>query len=270
MRFRGVSKPPACPRPITDAMRAKLDRHPCCSWRRWRGAGARPAPSCRCSTSCRTSRARWPTRRTGPRPRRRTRRSGTSPRSVVPSIAQQFQNRFRYGVGMFPGASTTFACTTGGTVSPVPSHGRRRAVGLHGQRPGRRDADGGDACARRKAYLQSVALGRARRPTCCSSPTACRTATPRSNAATCTTIDAGVPEHQHLLGLLLLRPGLEGLPRRPRRGAGGGGAARRRASRCTWWASTPRCRRATTRRCSTPSPARAAPGAPTPRATRRR
>jgi hypothetical protein len=41
--------------------------------------------------------------------------------SVVPSIAQQFQNRFRYGVGMFPGATTTFACTTGGTVSPVVS-----------------------------------------------------------------------------------------------------------------------------------------------------
>ncbi|MFT3842881.1 MAG: hypothetical protein QM723_38190 [Myxococcaceae bacterium] len=39
--------------------------------------------------------------------------------SVVPSLATNFSNRFRFGVEMFPGATTTFNCTTGTTVSAV-------------------------------------------------------------------------------------------------------------------------------------------------------
>ncbi len=78
--------------------------------------------------------------------------------SVVPSIAQQFQNRFRYGVGMFPGASTTFACATGGTVSAVPSTASDVQWAYAGALPG-----GGTPTAATlratKTYLQSVALG---------------------------------------------------------------------------------------------------------------
>jgi hypothetical protein len=40
---------------------------------------------------------------------------------VVPQVASQFGNRFRYGVLMYPGASTSFACTTGTVVQPVPA-----------------------------------------------------------------------------------------------------------------------------------------------------
>ncbi|MCA2981111.1 MAG: VWA domain-containing protein, partial [Myxococcaceae bacterium] len=40
---------------------------------------------------------------------------------VVPQVAAQFGNQFRYGVMMYPGASTNFACTTGITVQAVPA-----------------------------------------------------------------------------------------------------------------------------------------------------
>lgn len=51
--------------------------------------------------------------------------------SVVPQMASTFANRFRYGVMMYPGASTSFACTTGGVVQlvPVGSTGRFRVRG---------------------------------------------------------------------------------------------------------------------------------------------
>ncbi len=39
--------------------------------------------------------------------------------SVVPNLATQFSNRFRFGVEMFPGATTTFNCTTGTVVQGV-------------------------------------------------------------------------------------------------------------------------------------------------------
>ena len=42
-------------------------------------------------------------------------------RTVVPQVAAQFANRFRFGVMMYPQQSTTFSCTTGTTVSPVPA-----------------------------------------------------------------------------------------------------------------------------------------------------
>ena len=45
----------------------------------------------------------------------------SSAQAVVPSVVSSFANRFRFGAMMFPGASTTFNCTTGTTVSPVPS-----------------------------------------------------------------------------------------------------------------------------------------------------
>ncbi len=40
---------------------------------------------------------------------------------VVPNLATQFSNRFRFGVAMFPGATTTFNCTTGSVVQGVSS-----------------------------------------------------------------------------------------------------------------------------------------------------
>lgn len=38
---------------------------------------------------------------------------------VVPALAQQFSNRFRFGAAMYPGATTTFNCTTGTVVANV-------------------------------------------------------------------------------------------------------------------------------------------------------
>ncbi len=42
-------------------------------------------------------------------------------RTVVPQVAAQFSNRFRFGVMMYPELSSTFNCTTGTTVAGVPS-----------------------------------------------------------------------------------------------------------------------------------------------------
>ncbi len=38
---------------------------------------------------------------------------------VVPALATQFTNRFRFGAEMFPGATSTFNCTTGSVVAEV-------------------------------------------------------------------------------------------------------------------------------------------------------
>lgn len=38
---------------------------------------------------------------------------------VVPTLALQFSNRFRFGAAMYPGATSTFNCTTGAVVAPV-------------------------------------------------------------------------------------------------------------------------------------------------------
>lgn len=40
---------------------------------------------------------------------------------VVPDLASQFANRFRYGVHMYPGQTSQFNCTVGSTLAPVPS-----------------------------------------------------------------------------------------------------------------------------------------------------
>lgn len=55
---------------------------------------------------------------------------------VVPQMASQFANRFRYGVMMYPGASTSFACTTGSVVQPVPGSAAQVAAAYAGSGPG--------------------------------------------------------------------------------------------------------------------------------------
>jgi hypothetical protein len=45
----------------------------------------------------------------------------TTAKQVVPALASQFSNRFRFGAAMYPGATTTFNCTTGAVVAPVSS-----------------------------------------------------------------------------------------------------------------------------------------------------
>jgi hypothetical protein len=42
-------------------------------------------------------------------------------RAVVPLVASQFSDRFRFGVMMFPAASTSFACSQGTVTATVPS-----------------------------------------------------------------------------------------------------------------------------------------------------
>lgn len=46
-----------------------------------------------------------------------------SSKSAVGQLTQKFQGAFRFGVQLYPQASTTFNCTTGTTVMPVPSTG---------------------------------------------------------------------------------------------------------------------------------------------------
>jgi hypothetical protein len=43
----------------------------------------------------------------------------TIAQSVVPALAAQFSNRFRFGAAMYPGATTQFNCSTGAVVAPV-------------------------------------------------------------------------------------------------------------------------------------------------------
>lgn len=77
--------------------------------------------------------------------------------AVVPSIASQFANRFRFGVGMFPNQSTTFNCATGGVVSAVPSSAAQVTAAYNAAAPG-----GGTPTAETlrvaKSYLQSLNL----------------------------------------------------------------------------------------------------------------
>lgn len=40
-------------------------------------------------------------------------------RQVVPSLASNFNNRFRFGAAMYPQSTTTFNCTTGTVVTPI-------------------------------------------------------------------------------------------------------------------------------------------------------
>jgi MYXO-CTERM domain-containing protein len=43
----------------------------------------------------------------------------TIARQVVPALATNFNNRFRFGAAMYPQATTTFNCTTGTVVTPI-------------------------------------------------------------------------------------------------------------------------------------------------------
>src|SRR3990167_1290933 len=40
-------------------------------------------------------------------------------RQVVPALASNFNNRFRFGAAMYPTSTTTFNCTTGTVVTPI-------------------------------------------------------------------------------------------------------------------------------------------------------
>src|SRR4051812_11790937 len=42
-------------------------------------------------------------------------------RAVVPQLASQFSNRFRFGVHMYPGQTSQFNCTVGATTAGIPS-----------------------------------------------------------------------------------------------------------------------------------------------------
>lgn len=56
--------------------------------------------------------------------------------AVVPQMASTFANRFRYGVMMYPGASTSFACTTGTIVQGVPGTAAQVASAFASVGPG--------------------------------------------------------------------------------------------------------------------------------------
>ncbi|MFL5318828.1 MAG: vWA domain-containing protein [Myxococcaceae bacterium] len=77
--------------------------------------------------------------------------------AAVPQLASQFANRFRFGVHMFPGATSTFNCTVGSTVAPVPSTAAQVANVYNGATPG-----GGTPTAvsldNARTYLNSLAL----------------------------------------------------------------------------------------------------------------
>ncbi|MDX2013645.1 MAG: vWA domain-containing protein [Myxococcaceae bacterium] len=114
---------------------------------------------------------------------------------VVPQMASQFANRFRYGVMMYPGASTSFSCTTGTTVQAVPSSAAQVAAAYAAFGPG-----GGTPTAasllQARATLQAVSTTAPRHvllitdglPNCNLSlnPATCSTTTPGCpNTSTC-------------------------------------------------------------------------------------
>ncbi|MBL8922012.1 MAG: VWA domain-containing protein [Myxococcaceae bacterium] len=74
---------------------------------------------------------------------------------VVPQVAAQFGNRFRYGVMMYPGASTSFACTQGGVVQPVPATPSQVASAFAATGPGGGTPTAASLNAAR-VYLQSL------------------------------------------------------------------------------------------------------------------
>lgn len=74
---------------------------------------------------------------------------------VVPQMAAQFGNRFRYGVMMYPGASTSFACTTGGVVQSVPATAAQVGSAFSATGPGGGTPTAASLNAAR-SYLQTV------------------------------------------------------------------------------------------------------------------
>ncbi len=81
-----------------------------------------------------------------------------SAQAVVPQLAQQFANRFDFGVFMYPGATTQFNCTTGSIVSAVPASPTAVQNVYANAVPG-----GGTPTAtsltQAKAYIQGLNLG---------------------------------------------------------------------------------------------------------------
>src|SRR4051812_42935869 len=81
----------------------------------------------------------------------------SSSKTVVPQLAAQFANRFRFGVMMYPQASTTFNCTTGTTLAPVPATASDVTSAYSGAAAG-----GGTptaaSLAQAKSYLQGLNL----------------------------------------------------------------------------------------------------------------
>jgi hypothetical protein len=77
--------------------------------------------------------------------------------TVVPTLATQFTNRFRFGAEMFPGATSTFNCTTGAVVAAVSG----TPAGVQSAYLGAQ-AGGGTPTASSlnvaRSYLQSLAL----------------------------------------------------------------------------------------------------------------
>lgn len=74
---------------------------------------------------------------------------------VVPQVASSFGNRFRYGVMMYPGASTSFACTTGSVVQPVPGTASQVSAAYAAAGPGGGTPTAATLLAA-KSYLQSL------------------------------------------------------------------------------------------------------------------
>ncbi|MBE2250416.1 MAG: hypothetical protein IAE78_12810 [Myxococcus sp.] len=74
---------------------------------------------------------------------------------VVPQMAAQFANRFRYGVMMYPGASTSFACTTGSVVQSVPGTAAQVTAAFSASGPGGGTPSAASLSAAR-SYLQTL------------------------------------------------------------------------------------------------------------------
>lgn len=74
---------------------------------------------------------------------------------VVPQMAAQFANRFRYGMMMYPGASTSWSCTLGGVVQSVPASAGQVANAYSATGPGGGTPTAGSLQAVR-TYLQGL------------------------------------------------------------------------------------------------------------------
>lgn len=57
-------------------------------------------------------------------------------RQVVPALATDFNNRFRFGAAMYPQATTTFNCTTGTVVTPISDSATGIATAYNAAIPG--------------------------------------------------------------------------------------------------------------------------------------
>jgi len=80
-----------------------------------------------------------------------------SAKSAVPTLVSSFSSRFRFGLEMFPNSATTFNCSTGTTLNPVPSTSAQVAATYNAYAPG-----GGTPTApsldAARAYLTGLSL----------------------------------------------------------------------------------------------------------------